>query len=123
VVSKLTVATATTTTETAARSHDSRPRATHRGSEQQIEKEKVAREQQVEKQKEDNGKAKQAMVLAAELPAAQTVRKAILGNSNDVGGKLVVQWLKANRLTRLLKRDDWPRYVETEPETYSSAGG
>jgi integrase/recombinase XerD len=33
---------------------------------------------------------------------------------------VVVQWLKANGLTRLLKRNDWPRYVETEPETYSS---
>jgi integrase len=32
----------------------------------------------------------------------------------------VVQWLKANGLTRLLKRNDWPRYVETEPETYNA---
>ena len=30
----------------------------------------------------------------------------------------MVQWLKANGQTRLLKRNDWPRYVETEPETY-----
>jgi maltoporin len=55
--------------------------------EQQIEKEKVAREQQAEKQKEDNSKAKQATVSAAGLAAEQTVRKAILGNSNEVGGK------------------------------------
>src|SRR5580658_5884666 len=55
--------------------------------EQQIETEKVAREQQIEKQKEDNAKAKQATVSAAELAAEQTVRKAILGNSNEVGGK------------------------------------
>src|ERR1700733_1075354 len=55
--------------------------------EQQIEKEKVAREQQIEKQKEDNAKAKQATVSAAELAAEQTVRKAILGNSNEVGGR------------------------------------
>ena len=76
--------------------------------------------------------------MAAELPAEQTVRKAILGNSNEVGGKfqgtvpseprwtklnVVVQWLKANGLTRLLKRNDWPRYVETEPKTYSSERG
>ena len=106
--------------------------------EQQIEKEKVAREQQVEKQKEDNAKAKHATGLAAELPTEQTVRKAMLGNSNEVGGRfqgtvpseprwtklnVVVQWLKANGLTRLLKRNDWPRYVETEPEIYSSQGG
>jgi integrase/recombinase XerD len=32
---------------------------------------------------------------------------------------VVVQWLKANGSTRLLKRTDWPRYVETEPETYT----
>jgi len=31
---------------------------------------------------------------------------------------VVVQWLNANGLTKLLKRSDWPRYVETEPETY-----
>src|SRR5208282_1717985 len=55
--------------------------------EQQIEKEKVAREQQIEKQKEDNAKAKQATVSVAELAAQQAVRKAILGNSNEVGGK------------------------------------
>jgi integrase/recombinase XerD len=33
---------------------------------------------------------------------------------------VVVQWLKANGLTRLLKRNDWPRYVETEPEAYNT---
>jgi integrase/recombinase XerD len=32
---------------------------------------------------------------------------------------VVVQWLKANGITGLLKRADWPRYVEREPETYS----
>jgi integrase len=34
--------------------------------------------------------------------------------------EVVVQWLKANGVTGLLKRGDWPRYVETEPETYST---
>ncbi len=32
---------------------------------------------------------------------------------------VVVQWLKANGITGLLTRRDWPRYVEREPETYS----
>jgi maltoporin len=68
-----------------ATTHDLEQRIT--ALEQQIEKEKVAREQQIEKQKEDNAKAKQATVSAAELAAEQTVRKAILGNSNEVGGK------------------------------------
>jgi integrase/recombinase XerD len=32
---------------------------------------------------------------------------------------VVVQWLKANGITSLLKRGDSPRYVEAEPEAYS----
>ena len=32
---------------------------------------------------------------------------------------VVVQWLKANGMTKILKRGDWPRYVEAEPEAYS----
>src|SRR5215469_12884265 len=33
--------------------------------------------------------------------------------------QVVVQWLKANGITNLIKRSDWPRYVETEPDAYS----
>ncbi len=32
---------------------------------------------------------------------------------------VVVQWLKANGVTGLVKRSDWPRFVEAEPEAYS----
>jgi integrase len=32
---------------------------------------------------------------------------------------VVVQWLKANGVTGLVKRNDWPRFVEAEPEAYS----
>jgi integrase len=30
-----------------------------------------------------------------------------------------VQWLKANGITGLAKKSDWPRFVEAEPEAYS----
>jgi integrase/recombinase XerD len=33
---------------------------------------------------------------------------------------IVVQWLKANGVTGLVKRGDWPRFVEAEPEAYSA---
>jgi hypothetical protein len=32
---------------------------------------------------------------------------------------VVVQWLKVNGVTGLMKRSDWPRFVEAEPEAYS----
>ena len=32
---------------------------------------------------------------------------------------VVVQWLKANSVTGLVKRGDWPRFVEAEPEAYT----
>jgi integrase len=32
---------------------------------------------------------------------------------------IVVQWLKANGVIGLVKRGDWPRFVEVEPEAYS----
>lgn len=32
---------------------------------------------------------------------------------------IVVQWLKANGVTGLVKRGDWPRFVEAEPEAYT----
>ena len=32
---------------------------------------------------------------------------------------VVVQWLKANGIMGLVKRGDWPRFVEAEPEAYS----
>lgn len=32
---------------------------------------------------------------------------------------VVVQWLKANGVTGLVKRGDWPRFVEAEPDAYS----
>jgi integrase/recombinase XerD len=32
---------------------------------------------------------------------------------------VVVQWLKANGVISLVKRGDWPRFVEAEPEAYT----
>jgi maltoporin len=44
-------------------------------------------EQQIQKEKESSEKAKEGTISAAELAAEQAAKKAILGNSDQVGGK------------------------------------
>ena len=34
--------------------------------------------------------------------------------------QVVVSMLKANGVTKLIRKRDWPRYTETEPEVYTS---
>ena len=34
--------------------------------------------------------------------------------------QVVVSMLKANGITKLIRKRDWPRYTETEPEIYTS---
>jgi maltoporin len=52
-----------------------------------LEQRIAALEQQIQKQKEENEKAKQGTISAAELVAQQAAQTAVLGESNQVGAK------------------------------------
>jgi integrase/recombinase XerD len=45
--------------------------------------------------------------------------KKLSNRTTETKLQVVVQWLTANGITNLIKRSDWPRYVETEPDAYS----